>query len=100
MSDAVYQSLNCSVVMTQNTRSSTWTLNLSMIWSCSRSLMQMPRNSRRNMVTNATSRQGKAANGSYKKGAHVYIPKPISYDHLVTGQLPNAWDATQYSIPP
>src|SRR5258708_1128365 len=99
MSDAVYQSLNCSVVMTQNTRSSTRTLNLSMIWSCSRSLMQMPRNSRRNMVTNATSRQGKVANGLYMKGAHVYIPKAISYDHLIASQLPNRWDATQYVIP-
>ncbi len=61
--------------------------------------MQTPRNSRRNMVTNATSRQGKVANGSYMKGAHVYIPKAISYDHLVTHQLPNGWDATQYVIP-
>ena len=31
------------------------------------------------------------------KGARVYIPKAISYDHLVAGQLPNGWDATQYS---
>ena len=51
------------------------------------------------MVTNATSRQGKAANGPYMKGACVYIPKAISYDRLVAGQLPNGWDATQYVIP-
>ena len=34
-----------------------------------------------------------------KKGARVYIPKAISHDRLVAGQLPNGWDATRYGIP-
>ena len=59
-----YQSLNCSVVMTRNTRSSTRRLSLYTIWSRLRSLIQTPRNSKRNMVTNATFGQGKGANGS------------------------------------
>ncbi|KAI9439787.1 fatty acid synthase [Lactarius indigo] len=34
-----------------------------------------------------------------KKGARVYIPKAISYNRLVAGQLPNGWNATRYGIP-
>ncbi|KAI0264369.1 fatty acid synthase [Gloeopeniophorella convolvens] len=34
-----------------------------------------------------------------KKGARIYIPKAISYNRLVAGQLPNGWNATRYGIP-
>jgi len=34
-----------------------------------------------------------------KKGARVYIPKAISYNRLVAGQLPNGWNAARYGIP-
>ena len=34
-----------------------------------------------------------------EEGARVFIPKTISYDRLVAGQLPNGWDATRYGIP-
>ncbi|KAF8271214.1 fatty acid synthase [Lactarius quietus] len=34
-----------------------------------------------------------------KKGARVFIPKAISYNRLVAGQLPNGWNATRYGIP-
>jgi hypothetical protein len=34
-----------------------------------------------------------------KKGVRVYIPKAISYNRLVAGQLPNGWHAARYGIP-
>ena len=34
-----------------------------------------------------------------KKGARIYIPKAISYNRLVAGQIPAGWNATRYGIP-
>ena len=34
-----------------------------------------------------------------KKGVRVYIPKAVSDNRLVAGQLPNGWHAARYGIP-
>jgi phosphopantetheine--protein transferase-like protein len=33
------------------------------------------------------------------QGAVLYIPKSVSFDRLVAGQLPTGWSATRYGIP-
>ncbi|KAG9235156.1 3-oxoacyl-synthase [Amylocarpus encephaloides] len=34
-----------------------------------------------------------------KKGATLYIPKALSFDRTVAGQIPTGWDARTYGIP-
>jgi fatty acid synthase subunit alpha, fungi type/fatty acid synthase subunit beta, fungi type len=36
----------------------------------------------------------------FKKGARILVPKAVSFNRLVAGQLPTGWDAGRYGIPP
>lgn len=36
----------------------------------------------------------------FKKGCRIYVPKAVSFNRLVAGQIPTGWSAGRYGIPP
>jgi fatty acid synthase subunit alpha len=35
----------------------------------------------------------------FKKGARIFVPKAVSFNRLVAGQIPTGWNAGRYGIP-
>jgi fatty acid synthase subunit alpha len=35
----------------------------------------------------------------FKKGARIFVPKAVSFNRLVAGQIPTGWSAGRYGIP-